>query len=182
MNPNSSLDLYIRYKESDSSIRDKPVLLYSISVVLGFIAFVICVTLYCKWKKCWLFNETMKEQEGSPGLSASFINKKYPALQFSTINLTQNSNMTCAICFEQFQGNSTVRMLHCNHLFHTLCIEEWFLTSKTCCLCKRDCSLEESNVLLTFENNTSCEVQDNNQSLVTIPDDIAYKDHSKIII
>ncbi len=46
----------------------------------------------------------------------------------------------CAICMESLNNSDGVQNLDCynkNHLFHSTCIESWFLIDKTCPICRK---------------------------------------------
>ncbi|KAL6862004.1 hypothetical protein J3F83DRAFT_218085 [Trichoderma novae-zelandiae] len=45
--------------------------------------------------------------------------------------------VVCAICLETLQDDDPVRLLSCDHIFHSLCLAKWFLKRhETCPLCK----------------------------------------------
>ena len=44
---------------------------------------------------------------------------------------------TCTICRENFENNSIVRKLNCNHIFHLNCIDQWLAKKKTCPYCRK---------------------------------------------
>lgn len=35
-------------------------------------------------------------------------------------------NTTCIICLDDFQDQDQIRLLSCQHIFHSPCIQEWF--------------------------------------------------------
>jgi hypothetical protein len=37
---------------------------------------------------------------------------------------------SCAICLEEYQSGNELRILPCNHLFHTSCVDAWLTTQK----------------------------------------------------
>lgn len=37
---------------------------------------------------------------------------------------------SCAICLEDYQSGNELRLLPCNHQFHTLCVDAWLTTQK----------------------------------------------------
>mmetsp|Transcript_57768 Transcript_57768/g.79322 ORF Transcript_57768/g.79322 Transcript_57768/m.79322 type:complete len:91 (+) Transcript_57768:135-407(+) len=43
---------------------------------------------------------------------------------------------SCAICLEEYDSNSQVTQLNCNHVFHTECIKEWAKTNNICPYCR----------------------------------------------
>ena len=65
---------------------------------------------------------------------------------------------SCVICLENFDNINNVSSLPCGHQFHTKCITEWMLKSKTCPLCKK----EIKNLNISNENKSSNLNSDNN--------------------
>ncbi|KAI9470164.1 hypothetical protein BX667DRAFT_501669 [Coemansia mojavensis] len=50
-----------------------------------------------------------------------------------------DDEMACVICLDKFNGDSLVRPLSCNHVFHSDCIDKWLLKrSCRCPLCNAD--------------------------------------------
>ena len=45
---------------------------------------------------------------------------------------------TCSICRDNFEENSVVRRLGCEHIFHIGCIDTWFESNIRCPLCRLD--------------------------------------------
>jgi hypothetical protein len=48
------------------------------------------------------------------------------------------ANIECAICLNDFSDSSVCRQLPCDHVFHKSCIDEWFILSVKCPMCKRN--------------------------------------------
>ena len=78
----------------------------------------------------------------------------YPSLrtlrESSTVHMYCNLDTeyeTCTICRENFENNSIVRKLNCNHIFHLNCIDTWFESNIRCPVCRNDLreSDEDSN-------------------------------------
>ena len=44
----------------------------------------------------------------------------------------------CVICYENFDENSTIYNLVCNHIFHKKCLLEWSKYSDFCPICKEE--------------------------------------------
>ena len=57
----------------------------------------------------------------------------------------------CSICLEDVSEGSRVRTLNiCNHIFHRLCIDKWFL-EKTCC---PSCRTEYNIIIPKLDTDT----------------------------
>jgi hypothetical protein len=46
---------------------------------------------------------------------------------------------SCSICYEE-EPEKSMRILDCEHSFHKVCIEQWFVKSKTCPICRGEVS------------------------------------------
>ena len=58
--------------------------------------------------------------------------------------MTDDENLGCSICTEDFTKGQEVRVLPCNHKFHPDCVDPWLLNvSGTCPLCRIDLRPEE---------------------------------------
>ena len=44
----------------------------------------------------------------------------------------------CSICYKDILGDNKIRLLHCNHIFHSECIDEWLTKNPTCPVCKHN--------------------------------------------
>lgn len=55
-----------------------------------------------------------------------------------------DDNVTCPICFEEFDDGQILRVLPCKHRFHAKCVDPWLLNSSSHCpLCRVDLSLRQ---------------------------------------
>lgn len=74
---------------------------------------------------------------------------------------------TCAICIDDFEPDTPVRLLPCNHIFHTACIDPFFLeTSSLCPMCKKSvlpkgyCPAKITNSMVRRERIANLQDQD----------------------
>lgn len=70
------------------------------------------------------------------GLEKKDIEILVPSQEFGQLNV-KTTQESCSICQDNFQSDSTVSPLPCNHIFHTACIQEWGRYKPECPLCKR---------------------------------------------
>jgi len=52
----------------------------------------------------------------------------------------QTDQTLCVICMCDFENGQNLRVLPCNHEFHTKCVDKWLKTNRTCCICRADVS------------------------------------------
>ena len=55
----------------------------------------------------------------------------------------------CCICLCDIHDGKT-KVSPCNHVFHSVCIEEWNKKSNTCPLCRGDCN---TNIIYKFSEH-----------------------------
>ncbi|PVU89810.1 hypothetical protein BB559_004935 [Furculomyces boomerangus] len=54
----------------------------------------------------------------------------------------KENDVECQICFEKIELTEDIRLISCNHLFHTQCIDTWLTTrSSFCPICRHDLRL-----------------------------------------
>ena len=53
-----------------------------------------------------------------------------------------DNNYKCLICLYEFKIGDKVSTLPCLHIFHIDCIKNWIIRSRSCPICKYDCSLD----------------------------------------
>ncbi|KTW30734.1 hypothetical protein T552_00446 [Pneumocystis carinii B80] len=62
---------------------------------------------------------------------------------------------TCAICLDIFQDEDEIRVLTCDHIYHSSCIVPWFTTRRAMCpLCKHDFYIPKIPVNADMENTS----------------------------
>lgn len=76
-----------------------------------------------------------------PALEPVIVRPTREQIQSATsiVELTSNDNHVCAICQENMEPTSQIRLLtHCRHLFHSRCIDTWFQRNVHCPVCRHD--------------------------------------------
>jgi hypothetical protein len=48
----------------------------------------------------------------------------------------KKENVSCSVCFENYEKEDEVCYLKCQHLFHYNCINEWYKYKETCPICR----------------------------------------------
>jgi hypothetical protein len=102
-----------------------------------FVAFILMIILpvfcYAEYKR---YQQRTLHTRRTKTLLSSLITKQYEKAIFG------KEIQECAICLDYFNENEKclVTPLPCNnkHIFHSKCINEWFLKQNKCPLCKTD--------------------------------------------
>mmetsp|Transcript_12359 Transcript_12359/g.12384 ORF Transcript_12359/g.12384 Transcript_12359/m.12384 type:complete len:184 (-) Transcript_12359:19-570(-) len=139
-----NFNLYV--KLAGGSNEDTDIAVY-VWPTLGVILFIICVIVGI------MYYRYRRQKSRFYGLSLVIINRKFPVVHYSKVS-GKLSDKSCAICMEEFQENSLIRRLNCDHIFHDHCIKHWFKMSKLCYICKQDCRASpEESIDLTTEKD-----------------------------
>lgn len=77
----------------------------------------------------------------STGLSDEIISKclresKYSSLYVTVASRSQESDMKCSICQEEYVEEDDLGSLDCGHAYHRVCIRQWLLQKNQCPICK----------------------------------------------
>lgn len=77
----------------------------------------------------------------STGLSDESISKclretKYSSLDATVAALSQDCDMKCCICQEEYMEEDELGIVDCGHGYHTVCIKQWLLQKNWCPVCK----------------------------------------------
>lgn len=79
-----------------------------------------------------------QDLSGSEGLGKLVV-ESLPIVSYAVVrNLKEGKDaQECAVCLERFEEDENLRLLpKCSHVFHTDCIDVWFLSHSTCPLCR----------------------------------------------
>ncbi|CAG9323197.1 unnamed protein product [Blepharisma stoltei] len=93
--------------------------------------------ILCIW---WCF----RSRNSVVGINIDIIQSYYPIHAWRDLKNVIEDTEICVVCLENFEEESKVRKLICDHVFHAECIDEWFKQHKFCCVCRKDCEAVEN--------------------------------------
>ncbi|XP_038221901.1 E3 ubiquitin-protein ligase Iruka isoform X2 [Zerene cesonia] len=74
------------------------------------------------------------EHSGPPPMPRDILN----SIPNETVTEQQaEANISCSVCWENFQLGETISRLECEHIFHSSCITPWLQLHATCPICRR---------------------------------------------
>ncbi|XP_045501217.1 E3 ubiquitin-protein ligase RNF126-like isoform X2 [Colias croceus] len=74
------------------------------------------------------------EHSGPPPMPRDILN----SIPSETVTEQQaEANMSCSVCWDNFQLGETISRLECEHIFHSSCITPWLQLHATCPICRR---------------------------------------------
>ncbi|CAF1603859.1 unnamed protein product [Adineta ricciae] len=65
-----------------------------------------------------------------------FASYRYRSIR--TTDLLSSKQTACVICMSHFKDNQRIRILPCQHEYHSKCIAKWFTMNSSCPICRRD--------------------------------------------
>jgi len=71
------------------------------------------------------------------GLTKSQIDE-LPSYRWTSRDVQTGEQSMCVVCMYDIEARQTVRVLPCNHIFHSRCVDKWLKTNRTCPICRRD--------------------------------------------
>lgn len=66
-----------------------------------------------------------------------FVSYRYKS-NTTTAELVSSKQTACVICMSPFKNNQRIRVLPCQHEYHSKCIAQWFAMNSSCPICRRD--------------------------------------------
>ncbi|CAF1213241.1 unnamed protein product [Rotaria sp. Silwood1] len=68
-----------------------------------------------------------------------FFSYRYKSISITTTTDILSSKQTaCVICMSHFKNGQHIRVLPCQHEYHSKCIARWFTMNSSCPICRRD--------------------------------------------
>ncbi|ESQ33561.1 hypothetical protein EUTSA_v10009642mg [Eutrema salsugineum] len=120
-------------------------------VLTGFFSFFFCGSFFNKILT--IFNTHRNRNRPSnlnqpsippenAGLDSKII-QSFPEFPYS---VKDRGTDQCSICLTDFMDNDTMRLIStCNHFFHSICIDLWFESHKTCPVCRRELDADQTS-------------------------------------
>jgi hypothetical protein len=65
-----------------------------------------------------------------------FFSYRYKTI--TTNDILSSKQTACVICMSPFKNGQHIRVLPCQHEYHTKCIARWFTMNSSCPICRRD--------------------------------------------
>ena len=69
-----------------------------------------------------------------------FFSYRYKSIT-ATTDIFTSKQTACVICMSPFKNGQHIRILPCQHEYHSKCIARWFTMNSSCPICRRDNSL-----------------------------------------
>ena len=148
---NNETQIQLSYKKIGTDYYNIPlVIIACITILLMFLILIICIVMICK--RCsirlrsfrFLRQRALNDEE-AVNLSIDLPSSQSWQIMLSNIKFSQKDNefnqIECCFCLELFKNDEVIVKLHCKHIFHSKCFENWVRVpnqSQTKCpLCTR---------------------------------------------
>jgi len=96
------------------------------------------------------FQDPLLSEDVKTIATEDILNKNTTVDVYKNINKElREKHTTCAICIDDFNDDSNIRIIKCNHVFHTDCIDPWLLKESYKCPVCRDDTLPYTNNTVT---------------------------------
>ncbi|MCO5561212.1 hypothetical protein L7F22_014833 [Adiantum nelumboides] len=69
-------------------------------------------------------------------IALSLRESKYSSLDATVAAISQDSDIKCSVCQEEFVEEDELGRLDCGHGYHSVCIKQWLLQKNECPICK----------------------------------------------
>ena len=90
------------------------------------------------------------QRENSLILSSEQYNNSTERFIYRRIDTSGNEQAQCPICYEDFiEGEFLTKVLYCGHVFKTVPLNNWFLRSSTCPVCRYNLQTNSTNAIGT---------------------------------
>ncbi|KAM3143384.1 hypothetical protein pb186bvf_004445 [Paramecium bursaria] len=115
-------------------------------IIIGIITYFV---VKCKYQQNARVQE---EQSVNQQLNLNIINEYMPIYQYARIfeitqfkrkQIIRQKNDQCTVCLIEFEELNDVRFCPCLHIFHSKCLELWFLKHQNCPNCRLEMSLKD---------------------------------------
>jgi len=113
-------------------------------VITGVIVLFICCACLMAGLRIFVYIPS-EPNASSKGATEGMI-RALPYKKFKD-GLLPKEDASCAICLSDYEGGEPIRFLPCGHHFHSMCVDQWLLSNKTCPFCKQEIDDKNSKKL-----------------------------------
>lgn len=101
-------------------------------LLFGFLCVILLLLIFLKFYK--LCRRRVNNSVVIRNLRVRRI-ERIPTIQYDPSKVI---NESCVVCLDDFELNTTVKLLNCRHAYHPRCIDIWLMQSDKCPLCNAD--------------------------------------------
>lgn len=107
----------------------------SLPLIVGIVGFfamaMLGVAVGCvifMWRRRVMRRVEVQNEFNVEGIAQEKVESMFPQRRFSQLSSFLLSD-TCSVCLDRFKSSSDVRVLPCKHIYHSACIDLWFLNN-----------------------------------------------------
>lgn len=107
----------------------------SLPLIVGIVGFfavaMLGVGVGCAiftWKRRSMRGAQVQDEFHADGIAQEKVETMFPQRRFSQLSSFHLSD-TCSVCLDRFKSSSDIRVLPCKHVYHSACIDLWFLNN-----------------------------------------------------
>ncbi|CAD8051718.1 unnamed protein product [Paramecium sonneborni] len=141
-------NLQITYLDQNNDSNDAYLLIIILTSIIAIILLLIIVCIMRqKFKRSRIKKKTNLKSVRQEEMLSIFpiFNIICPSQEYGALIIRQNKYLSfdkCSICLDQFNDAVQIRLIFCEHIYHTSCIDKWLNYHKYCPDCKSPFNLE----------------------------------------
>ncbi|MCL7032054.1 hypothetical protein MKW94_023940 [Papaver nudicaule] len=135
-------DDYITAKKADLVLL---LYVYGFLIIFFVISFSWLMWNVCKHYRC-IAAEERRIRAVDQGLDRKVLDT-FPVFVHPDVK-NKRSVRDCAVCLGEFEDGDVLRLLSCDHVYHTDCIGKWLVSNSTCPLCRSELKAMAAHVVI----------------------------------
>ncbi|CAD8043866.1 unnamed protein product [Paramecium primaurelia] len=135
-------NLEITYLSQNNDAADAYQLIIILTTIIAtlFLLIIVCI-MRSKFKKTARVPKRMNLEPAKQDENTiiPLINRLFPSQEYGALITRQNKYLAydkCSICLDKYNDGTQIRLIFCEHLFHTPCIDKWLNNHQYCPDCK----------------------------------------------